>query len=215
MSLKKIVCTLSIIGVIFSSNMITTFASEVDTSNLKDSIVISEDNDYIIIPNDTITDKESYLSNLSDSLSYQPKSRAGTYSLSATDKAYYNNSYMYSKFSSTLQDNFSGSKVNGSSRVAWVGTSPHNCTTIALIDTIKLTGVSPNISVGDGWSISGGLTSETAVWEKELSNQWAIDHSYSNLTFDGVDLYYRQTATGEFQFGTKFFTTTATDYVWP
>ncbi|MCK4259483.1 MAG: hypothetical protein KAX49_10930 [Halanaerobiales bacterium] len=140
---------------------------------------------------------------------------AGTYNLSDTNSMTYSDGTLYSEFDVTLDDNFFGSSVTGDSRAAWTGLDPYNCDSIRLTDTIKLTGISVSINVGSSWGVTGGITSKTATWSKEYSDEFSIDHTFQDITFDGVDLYYRQTATGDFSFGTDNFTTTATDTVWP
>ena len=139
----------------------------------------------------------------------------GTYNLNDIDIMSYSDGTLVSSFNSTLQDNLFGSNVDGYSIVAWTGLNPNYCDTIKLTDTISLTGLSLSLSIGSEWSVSGGTTSKTAKWSKEYENEFSIEHTYQNITFDGVNLYYRQTCTGDFSFGTSNFTTTATDYVWP
>lgn len=65
-----------------------------------------------------------------------------------------------------------------------------------------------------GWTVTGTSTSKTAQWSRHHNDNWHINHTTSDATFDGFDLYYRQFAYGEFEFGTENFTTTASDNVW-
>ena len=141
---------------------------------------------------------------------------AGTYHLSSSESDYYKNQEMYSSFYADLEDNFIGSKMSGQSKAVWLGNNPFNADKISLSTEIKLTGIAISVSVGnDGFEVSGGSTSKTLNMFDSIEDNWRLYQNYSNVTFDGIDLYYRHSAIGKFEFGYEIYYLTATDSVWP
>lgn len=104
--------------------------------------------------------------------------------------------------------------VDGDSHTHWWGTTPYNADRVKLSDKLTFKGVSVSIGAGSGWSISGGSTSKTATWTGTVYNNWRIDHYYYGITFDGYDLWASHDATGDYKFGTSFYTINAYDSTW-
>ena len=140
----------------------------------------------------------------------------GNYELYGYDEDYHNGSPLYAAFDASLDDNGFGSSMNGQSRAFWSGANPYYCDEIVLETAVQLTGIGISVTVGSsGFDVSGGLTSKTLSMDDTIENDYRKYQNYSNVTFDGVDLYYRHTATAKFTFGVNTYYTNATDSVWP
>jgi len=183
-----------------------------NAQNLAD-VIISEPDDKLYVPAEGVTDKESYFEMIDEmnlaSTSGQASRTSGYYYISDQNSAYRNGSEMYSKFSSTIDwDYIESSKVSGTSRAAWLGANPVNCTNITLTDKITFAGLVVSVNASGGnWSTS----LQSATWSATQANVWSLDHSYNNVTCIGLDLYIKQSTIGDFQFGTQYYTTTASD----
>jgi|GEM_PF-3828557 hypothetical protein len=99
---------------------------------------------------------------------------------------------------------------NGSSKAAWLGCCPFNATSVADDNTWTVSGLVFSIQVpgGPGWSTSGN----SATWNTSVNNNWIITDNFSNLTFNGLDLYWISESTnGIFQFGSTFWNIQTSD----
>jgi hypothetical protein len=167
--------------------------------------------DIIYVPNNDMTSQKEFYELLMDKViereNLTTTRSAGTYSISDKDSLTHNGEELYSKFSSTIEwDYIQSSKVSGSSRAAWLGGNPLLADSIKLTDKITFTGLVVSVSAsGSNWSTS----IQTATWSATENSAWEIDHVYSNITCVGDDLYIKQITTGDFEFGTTHYTTTA------
>lgn len=169
---------------------------------------------YVPQKDDTI-DKEAYGRAMDKLLNRNTTVGAkvgGTYNISDKDSLTHNGYELYSKFSSTIEwDLIQSSKVSGSSRASWTGINPFNADKITLTDKITFAGIVVSVSAsGPNWS----TTMQSATWTASQDNQWQIDHIYSDITCVGYDIYIKQVTTGDFKFGTTYYTTSAIDSQW-
>jgi hypothetical protein len=144
------------------------------------------------------------------------QARVGSYTLYGYGEDFHNGKALYSAFDASLTDNGFGSYMDGQSRALWSGATPYNCDELMLETAIKLTGVGISVTAGSsGFDISGGLTSKTLSMSDTIEDNYQKIQNYTDVTFDGVDLFYRHTATARFTFGVNTYYTNATDSVWP
>lgn len=119
---------------------------------------------------------------------------------------------MYSEFNSAIDwDYIRSSQISGNSRARWYGYNPYNADKITLTDKITFAGIVVSVSAsGPNWS----TTTQSASWTASENNNWMIDHIYSRVSCVGYDVYIKQVSTGDFKFGTTYYTTSATDSQW-
>ncbi|ARU60954.1 hypothetical protein CBW65_07545 [Tumebacillus avium] len=217
MSLKKVVPAILGLSLVFSGSALAANPQvtgiENDTSV---NILSNTPDDLSFSPGKSVKNKEKYLESVEKYWKKSPQT-IGTEALvqpvlSDQDDLTHNGSNMYSKFTSNVNNGWTNVSVSGSSRAAWVGSNPFNADSITLADKITYSGVNVTISVpgSSSWSISAF----TASWSAKVSNDWDIDHTYSNINSTGYDVYIKQTTTGDFKFGSSFYTTTASDGAW-
>lgn len=203
---KKILSVALAMGIMVTMS-ISAYASEGSNYN---KVIEPISNDTIYTPSDSVTDKIAYGEQM-DLIIAQEKgpSKRGTYSISDQDTLTHNGKSLYSKFDSEIDwDYIESSKVSGSSRAAWIGTNPMDADRITLTDKISFGGIVIGVSTdGANWS----TTMTSASWSESLDDEWEIDHVYSDINCTGYDLYVKQVTTGDFKFGTKYYTTSATD----
>lgn len=121
-------------------------------------------------------------------------------------------SYVYSKLDSDVSYGvFSDLRVDGTSKVYWAGTNPINCDKIKMEDSFYITGVSVGFGFSSGgkWSVTTSFPSSTATWTDSYNKKYSITHDYSNLDFNGYELYIKQTTTGYFTFSTTTYQVSA------
>jgi hypothetical protein len=102
---------------------------------------------------------------------------------------------------------------SGHSWSQWTGTNPWNMDTMRLGDTYKAEGVSVQVSYyppGGGFSGSG----DTVSWSGSAPSTWSIDHYYNGIQFSTGWTFtqFRQTTSGEGQYGSLIYTTYANGY---
>lgn len=227
---------LSLIMVITSS--VTVFASENGSGNsLSTSKSLFEEAeieitknpsglvDIVIVNADSNTDKEAFLasetkffSSSKHSVSVGNESNLSPARASASLYDYQTknvkSSYVYSKLDSDISYGvISDLRMDGSSKIYWAGSSPVNCDKIKMEDSFYISGVSVGFSFASGgkWTVSPSLVSSTATWSDSYNNKYTITHSYSNLDFNGYELYIKQTTTGYFTFSTTTYQLSAVD----
>lgn len=104
-------------------------------------------------------------------------------------------------------------RVNGVSRVRWMGSTPVNCDKIKMEDTFTIDGVAVGFSFSSNgtWTVSNSVVTATATWTDNYTNKWSISHDYSNVDFNGYELYLKQKTTGYFTFSTNTYEISAVD----
>lgn len=191
--------------------MLSVTSNAFATENSYTKYVDPSSSDTIYIPSDDVTDKVRYGEELDLIIAQErgPSKRGGVYNISDKDTLTHNGSSLYSKFASEIDwDYIESSKVSGSSRAAWLGSNPMDADRITLSDKISFGGIVIGVSTsGADWS----TTMTSASWSASLDDEWQIDHTYSDISCTGYDLYVKQVSTGDFKFGTKYYTTSATD----
>jgi hypothetical protein len=98
---------------------------------------------------------------------------------------------------------------NGSSSAIWHGSNPLRATRITLSDTWRASGAAISVSFPSGVGISG--SGNTATWSGGVNNTSRVTHYFSNIKFTGALYSVSESTTGTFQFGSVFFTVSASD----
>ena len=97
---------------------------------------------------------------------------------------------------------------NGSSYAKWLGSTPFNAKAITLTDHLHVDGIAVSVSLPPSFSGSGS----DATYTNSVSNNWQLNHSFSNVRFGCLICYgIGQDATATFQFGSSFYTISAHD----
>ena len=109
---------------------------------------------------------------------------------------------------------FTNAVANGMADAMWWGSALDDPSRIRFTNTFQTTGANVNVSVGSGWSVSGGATSRSVAWTNTVNNGWIIRHNYSNLGFSGLNLHMRQQTTAEFTWGSTTHQVSAFDSSW-
>ncbi|NCU26075.1 hypothetical protein EOM86_05055 [Candidatus Nomurabacteria bacterium] len=124
-----------------------------------------------------------------------------------------NNSYSYTKFTCTfwVQNNFWDTwwGADGTSRTAWLGSSPVNADSIVHRDILSCTGIG---SMGIGISPSGpnasvSLSGHTATYSYSLDNDWRIN-TYYGYKHTGLLAFWNASmrTSATVRFGSNFYT---------
>lgn len=222
--MKKVFAVI-LIGLLTVNTPIISNATEKENFNVTSNETVTQNGietgkleDVVILPNSEYNDKEEYLKEVDEYIDGQLNngfsSRALSVNLVDKNQVNANGSYIYAKFDSTVTYGvFTDLRVNGSSRIYWGGTNPIRCTKIKMEDSFVISGVTVGFSFSsDGkWSVTPGVVNATATWSDSYNDEYAIDHVYSNLDFNGYEVYLKQSTTGYFTFSTTTYQTTAVD----
>lgn len=220
--LKKLLCyTLS--GIMLMSSISTNaFAAEKANNNALNIQKIELPNmpiDTIITSNTDnketfLIEEDKYLNNNGDYLMLSPMATSLLNVTNYQRKDIYT-SYISSFFNSDVTYGITSDlRVYGNSKVYWAGSNPSSyCDKISLTDKFYIAGINPSFAFGSGgsWNVSPGLTNSTATWYSSFPTQYIINHVYDNVDFNGYELYFKQTTTGEFTFGTTTYELSAVD----
>ncbi|SHK58910.1 hypothetical protein [Paramaledivibacter caminithermalis] len=211
--MKKPIIGILCITLLIVSSLTVNAEPTHDKINKSMHVEISKDGkDRVITSSNKVTDKIKFEAEVNEFLGQEVMSLATTINLKDSDRYDYNGSYCQSEFDSDVTYSvITDLRVNGTSKAKWMGSNPVNCDNIKLEDSFTITGVAVSITLGSDWSVTGGLTSKTGTWSKDYDDEWIITHNYSNLDFNGYELYIKQKARGYYTFGTTTHDTSAVD----
>ncbi|WP_213484683.1 hypothetical protein [Thermobacillus xylanilyticus] len=192
----------------------TVFAQDqgIKTENTDRIYIVNSEHDKAFIPAAHVTNKEKFLESLrqNNNAALRPMCCFDFQKeLSGRDETRHNGKLLLAHFDSVISFDQTSAEVSGFSRVAWFGDDPINADKITLTDKFSFRGLSISITTPGGvnWSTSGS----TATWQESLNNNWLIEHDYSKIGVSGFELHFEQSTTGDFKFGSRFYTLTARD----
>ena len=219
--MKKVLCTLLAIVMVMSLAT-TAFAAgsagndsllEITSSTQAGGLI-----DTVIVNSDSVVDKETYLAAesmyIENATASTVKARSILVNLYDYKEEEVKSSRIYAKLDSDISYGVvSDLRVNGTSKICWLGSNPVNCDEIRMEDTWTINGVGVGFEFGSGnsWTVSGSVVSSTATWSDSFEDKWNIAHQYSNLDFNGYELYIKQNVTGYFTFSTTTYQVSAVD----
>ena len=129
------------------------------------------------------------------------------YNLYECGEKKYNNSYVYTQFKGTVKTPVSlfgqRSTFSGTSKSAWMGSSPYNADTVTHTDVIGVTKIG-GFSVGYPGGVSASTSGSSASLSYSASNTWHVDVNYTYTINSWLILATSQKSTASFKFGSTF-----------
>lgn len=186
--------------------------------DISQATLVNGPTDIVIVNSGSSNDKSAYFAAENHFLEDYAPNRAITRSILVNLNDYQTKDVKSSSVSAKLDTDItygiiSDLRANGISRITWLGSNPINCDEIKMEDTWTINGVGVGFEFGSGnsWTVTGSIVSSTATWSESYNDKWTISHDYSNLDFNGYELYIKQNVTGYFTFGTATYQVSAVD----
>jgi hypothetical protein len=117
---------------------------------------------------------------------------------------------MYARFSDSINYGYWSATVSGSSRVAWLGSTPYNAQEIRYEDKFEYLPSGYASVSGTGWTVSSG----NAYWRHTRYNDWDYDHYYNGVNASGLITHVRRATTASFIFADRGCTVQAANTRW-